>query len=218
MQLGHVIRDLPLTCHELRCELVHALAHRVDCPRKLLHLGQRGAGRGCGLRQGFCYRCHPPKLRPRAGNQISCCIAIRLPSQSGTDPCAKYDQGTGEPARSSRHNRRLSLPVERARHRVHARPSSSEVRRQLGWFWGNCRIWGNCCGIHNNTSTVLRLVLIYQAIFLWLEEGESRPRAEKPPSTTLTPGGLCAFHAAPTLVPSKGLGLQPGYAGLTYTV
>jgi len=60
--------------------------------------------------------------------------------------------------------------------------------------------------------------LIYQAIFLWLEEGESRPRAEKPPSTTLTPGGLCAFHAAPTLVPSKGLGLQPGYAGLTYTV
>jgi hypothetical protein len=61
MQLGHVIYDLPLTCHELHCQLVHALAHRVDCPCKLLHLGQRSADRGWrlslggGLRRGFSY-------------------------------------------------------------------------------------------------------------------------------------------------------------------
>jgi hypothetical protein len=111
---GHDLVDGPRHLLLTGGDLVDALQHRVDLERhcvKLLIGGRRDqrVRLGSFLRDGFGLRRQPAKLRVRVCDYLSRRVAIRLPGQGGCYTDAKRHQETGEGARSSLADWRLSV-------------------------------------------------------------------------------------------------------------
>jgi hypothetical protein len=85
---------------------------------------------GSGLRNSL--RCQPAKLRGRARDHLSGCIAVGLPNQSGSNTNAKYDQEARKTARGSFVERRLLDPsVGRTNPRLDRRLGGPPIFRKL---------------------------------------------------------------------------------------